>query len=140
MSDDDRLADDGLGTAAGVETVSSAVGVEQMLAAVLAELERRGLDLFAVIDHSGEAVDVGLALPDTKVVIFGNPKGGTPLMVAHPLVALDLPLKLLLSESAGGHTFVAYNAPEFLAARYGLSDDERAALGVVGDIARVVSR
>ncbi len=107
---------------------------------VIAELEHRGLELFAVIDHSGEAADVGLALPDTKVVIFGNPKGGTPLMVAHPLLALDLPMKLLLWESVAGDAFVSYNTPDFLAERHGLSADERAALGVVGDIADVVTR
>lgn len=87
----------------------------------------KGLKLFAVIDHSGEARDTGLELRDTKVVIFGSPQAGTPVMVAAPLAALDLPLKVLVWAD-GTQTKVSYTAPQELAARYGLSDELAARL------------
>ncbi len=80
------------------------------------------MKLFAVIDHSGEAAAGGLELRDTKVVIFGSPAGGTPVMDAVPLVALDLPLKVLIYDD-GGTTRVCYAPPAELARRYGLSDE-----------------
>jgi uncharacterized protein (DUF302 family) len=83
---------------------------------------QRGMTLFGVIDHSGEAHAVGLELRDTKVVIFGNPKGGTPVMQAAPLAALDLPLKVLVWDDEG-QTKLTYTAPAALAARYGVSDE-----------------
>ena len=92
---------------------------------VLARLESlaeaKGLQVFAVIDHSGEANKAGLELRDTKVVIFGSPQAGTPVMQAAPLAALDLPLKALVW-SDEGQTQIAYTAPAALAGRYGLSD------------------
>jgi uncharacterized protein (DUF302 family) len=89
------------------------------LAAVVAA---RGMKLFAVIDHSGEAKDVGLELRDTKLVLFGSPQAGTPVMVASPLAALDLPLKVLVWAD-GVQTKVSYTAPAALAARHNLSDE-----------------
>ncbi len=85
-------------------------------------LADKGLKLFAVIDHSGEAKEVGLELPDTKVVIFGSPQAGTPVMQAAPLAALDLPLKALVWAD-GDQTKLSYTAPAALAARYGLPDE-----------------
>ena len=90
----------------------------------------RGLKLFAVIDHSGEAAAHGLALADTKVVVFGSPEAGTPVMQAHPLAALDLPLKVLVWDD-GGRTRLAYASPAELAARYGLEDELAARLAGV---------
>lgn len=82
----------------------------------------RGMKVFAVIDHSGEAAASGLELRDTKLVIFGSPQAGTPVMVAAPLAALDLPLKVLVW--ADGHlTKVSYTSPNALAARYGLGEE-----------------
>jgi len=78
--------------------------------------------VFAVIDHSGEAERVGLELRDTKVVIFGSPQAGTPVMVAEPLAALDLPLKVLIWTD-GDQTKLSYTSPAELAARYRLTDD-----------------
>jgi uncharacterized protein (DUF302 family) len=86
------------------------------------ELASRGVKLFAVIDHSGEAEAVGLELPDTKLVIFGSPQAGTPVMVASPLAAIDLPLKVLVWDD-GNHTKLTYVTPEELAERHGLSAD-----------------
>ena len=92
-----------------------------------------------MIDHSGEAAEVGLTMPDTKLVIFGSPRGGTPLMLAHPLIALDLPLKLLLWENTVRCVFVSYNAPGYLATRYELSEHEAVALRVVETVARTIA-
>ena len=93
-------------------------------------LADKGVKLFAVIDHSGEAEAAGLELRDTKVVIFGAPRAGTPVMEAVPLAALDLPLKVLVWAD-GDQTKVTYTAPAALAARYGLSDELVARLGAI---------
>lgn len=87
----------------------------------------RGMKQFAVIDHSGEAHANGLELRDTKVVVFGSPQAGTPVMETVPLAALDLPLKVLVW-SDGDQTNLSYTAPSALGARYGLSDDLAARL------------
>jgi uncharacterized protein (DUF302 family) len=83
-------------------------------------LQAKGVTLFAVIDHSGEAEKAGLKMPPTKLLIFGNPKAGTPLMLASPSSAIDLPLKILVSEDAKGKVWISYNSPAYLAKRHGL--------------------
>lgn len=93
-------------------------------------LDARGIKLFAVIDHSGEAEAVGLELRATKVVLFGNSRAGTPVMAAAPLAALDLPLRLLVWDDVG-ETRLAYVEPAELAARYGLSDELAAPLAAI---------
>jgi uncharacterized protein (DUF302 family) len=106
----------------GVITKVSQSSVEETVARLSAVVTERGMKVFAVIDHSGEARDVGLDLRETKVVMFGSPRAGTPVMVAAPLAALDLPLKVLIWSEAG-QTKVSYTAPSALAARYELADD-----------------
>jgi uncharacterized protein (DUF302 family) len=97
----------------------------------LAELvSERGMKVFAVIDHSSEAKAVGLDLRETKVVLFGNPKGGTPVMVSVPVAALDLPLKVLVWDD-DGQTRLTYTAPGALAQRYGIPDAVTGPLGVI---------
>jgi uncharacterized protein (DUF302 family) len=93
----------------------------------MAAAETRGMKVFAVIDHRAEAESVGLELRDTRVVIFGSPRAGTPVMAAAPLAALDLPLRVLVWED-GDRTTVSYTAPGHLAARYGLGDSLAARL------------
>jgi uncharacterized protein (DUF302 family) len=111
----------------GVVTKVSPWSVPDTVSRLSAVVAARGLKLFAVIDHSGEARSSGLELRDTKLVIFGSPQAGTPVMAAAPLAALDLPLKVLVW--ADGHrTNVSYTAPEELAARYQLSDELTARL------------
>ncbi len=110
-----------------------------MLRRVVAEIEARQLTIFSVVDHSGEAAEVGLTMPETKLVIFGSPLHGTPLMLAHPELALDLPLKLLIWERGPGEVFVSYNTPEFLADRHGLSAPETDALRGVAVIAGIAA-
>jgi uncharacterized protein (DUF302 family) len=109
-------------TTADIVTKLSPWSVADTVARLSAIVAAKGLKLFAVIDHSGEAEAVGLELRDTKVVIFGSPKAGTPVMQAAPLAALDLPLKVLvwLDEH---QTKLSYTAPRALAARYGLSEE-----------------
>jgi uncharacterized protein (DUF302 family) len=96
-----------------------------------------GLKLFAVIDHSGEAKAVGLELRETKVVIFGSPEAGTPVMQAAPLAALDLPLKVLVWAD-GDQTKLTYTAPTALAARYGLSEELAARLAGIDKLTDAV--
>ena len=107
------------GKGAGVVTKLSPRSVAETVARLTTAVEARGMKVFAVIDHSGEAESVGLELRDTKVVIFGSPRAGTPVMVAAPLAALDLPLKVLVWADAG-QTKVSYTSPGYLAARYAL--------------------
>jgi uncharacterized protein (DUF302 family) len=86
-------------------------------------LRARGLTLFALVDHSGEAAKVGLEMRPTKLVILGSPKAGTPLMLAAPSVAIDLPLKILVWEDAQANVWVSYNSPAYLEARHGIPHD-----------------
>ncbi len=111
----------------GIVSKLSPWSVADTVARLSAEAAARGLKVFAVIDHSGEAAANGLELRDTKLVIFGSPQAGTPLMIAAPLAALDLPLKVLVWAD-GDQTKVSYTAPAALAARYGLGDDYAARL------------
>jgi uncharacterized protein (DUF302 family) len=124
---------------AGIRTFPCGQAVEQVFRRVVAEIDQRQLTIFAVIDHSGEAEEVGLTMPNTKLVIFGSPRRATPLKVAHPEIALDLPMKLLVWERDDGQVFVTFNAPEYLAARYRLSADETDALRAVEAIAAVAA-
>jgi uncharacterized protein (DUF302 family) len=116
--------------AEGILTKESPRSVDDTVARMSELLTAKGLTLFAVIDHSGEAHHVGLELRDTKLVIFGSPLAGTPVMTAAPLAALELPLKVLVW-SDEGTTRVSYTAPAALAARYGLSDELAARLAAI---------
>jgi uncharacterized protein (DUF302 family) len=107
----------------GVVSVRS----QHSFAETMLRLERmvaaKELKIFAVIDHSGEADAVGLRMPSTKLVIFGSPTMGTPVMLAAPSSALDLPLKVLLAEDPGGQTWISYNSPAYLTKRHSISDE-----------------
>jgi uncharacterized protein (DUF302 family) len=102
----------------GIVTLASRHSVEQTVEKVEEILRAKGIRLFALIDHSGEAEKAGLHMPPTKLVIFGNPKAGTPLMVASPSIAIDLPLKILVWEDASGKVWISYNSPVYLQARH----------------------
>jgi len=106
--------------ASGLIQVVSRYSVEETVRRLQAAFVEKGLQVFAVIDHSGEAEKVGLKMRPTKVVIFGSPKGGTPLMVAAPSLAIDLPLKALVAEDSAGKVSVTYNDPEYLRERHGV--------------------
>ena len=94
--------------------------VEDVLGKLQTILKTRGIPVFALIDHSGEAAKVGMEMRPTRLLIFGNPKGGTPLMLAAPTIAIDLPLKILIWEDDQGKTWITYNSPEYLAERHQL--------------------
>lgn len=111
-------------------TKDSPLSVDDAVARLSELVTERGMTLFGVVDHSGAAHAVGLDLRDTKVVIFGNPKGGTPVMQAVPQAALDLPLKVLVWDDAG-QTKLTYTAPAALAARYGVPDGVAAPLAAI---------
>jgi uncharacterized protein (DUF302 family) len=117
--------------AAGIATRVSPYSVEETLERLTRLVSDLGLILFGVVDHSGEAAKVGLSMPDTKLVLFGSPVAGTPVMVAAPLAALDLPLKVLIWADDEGHTSVSYNTPEYLASRHGLTPELSARLAAI---------
>jgi uncharacterized protein (DUF302 family) len=123
-------------TTNGLVTLKSAHSVEQTIARIRAVLEAKQIREFALIDHSGEAEKAGLAMPKTQVVIFGNPKGGTPLMLAAPSVAIDLPLKLLVREDVDGQVWISYWSAQALLERHGLADSLAGNIAVIEAIAR----
>ena len=107
----------------GIVQVPSKFSVSETLQRLEALVKSRGLTVFARIDFTGDAAKVGLQMRATQLLIFGNPKSGTPLMIASPSLALDLPLKALASEDAQGKVWLSYNAPEYLKERHGLRDE-----------------
>jgi uncharacterized protein (DUF302 family) len=107
----------------GMVHLRSHHSVQETLQRLESALRGHGVSIFARIDHSGEAEKVGLRMPPTQVLIFGSPKAGTPLMVASPTLAIDLPLKALAWEDAAGTVWLSYNSPEYLKQRHNVPDD-----------------
>jgi uncharacterized protein (DUF302 family) len=104
----------------GLSIIPSRYSVDETVQRLRAFLSDRGLQVFALIDHSGEAEKVGMKMPPTRVLIFGSPKGGTPLMLAAPSLAIDLPLKALVAQDEQGKVSISYNSPEYLQQRHGV--------------------
>jgi len=98
-------------------------------------LQAKGVTLFALVDHSGEAEKAGMKMPPTKLLIFGSPKAGTPLMLAAPSVAIDLPLKILVWEDGQGKVWVSYNSPAYLQQRHSLPQELLQNIAVVEALA-----
>src|ERR1700728_3050590 len=98
----------------GIVSERSHHTVDETVERVKSLLKAKGVMLFALVDHSGEAEKAGLQMPPTKLLIFGNPKAGTPLMVASPGIAIDLPLKVLIWEDERGLVWISYNSPAYL--------------------------
>src|SRR5260370_4541248 len=107
----------------GIHRAPSKLSVEETVARLQSILQSKGVKLFTIVDHSGEAASAGLKMPNTKLLIFGNPKARTPLMLPSPSLALDLPLKILVAEDATGKVWITYNAPAYLQARPNLPPD-----------------
>jgi uncharacterized protein (DUF302 family) len=107
----------------GLIQVASRYPVDETVQRLRSLFGEKGVQVFSIIDHSGEAEKVGLKMRATKVVIFGSPKGGTPLMVAAPTLAIDLPLKALVAEDENGKVWVTYNSPEYLQQRHSVPED-----------------
>jgi len=112
-----------MGKQNGLTQVPSPYSVDETVQRLQAAFAQKVLQVFAFIDHSGEAEKVGLKMRPTKVLIFGSPKAGTPLMVAAPSLAIDLPLKALVAEDATGKVWVTYNSPEYLQERHGFPEE-----------------
>ena len=110
-------------TSHGIEKFASPLNFADTIAHFESLLAARGLQLFAKIDFTGDAKKSGLEMPPTQLLIFGNPKGGTPVMVAAPQSALDLPLKVLVSQDAAGKVWLTYNTPEYLTERHAIPAD-----------------
>jgi uncharacterized protein (DUF302 family) len=114
--------------------LASRYSVSETLARLESLLRTKGLAIFCRIDHSGEAEKAGLKMNPTQLVIFGSPKAGTPLMVASPTLAIDLPLKALVWEDAAGKVWVSYNSPEYLKTRHNIANDLLANISGVGPL------
>src|SRR5579875_1261817 len=109
--------------APGLIVFRSNHSVPETVARLESALAAHGLKIFALIDHSGEAQQAGLAMPPTQVLLFGSPKAGTPLMLAAPSLAIDLPLKALVAEDVSGQTSVTLNDPAYLQSRHGFPEN-----------------
>jgi uncharacterized protein (DUF302 family) len=105
----------------GISQIKSHHSVSETSARLVERLNEKGIKIFAQIDQRTEAEKVGLSLRPTELIIFGDPKTGTPLMEAYPSLALDLPLKALIYEDALGEVWLCFNSPEYLAERHGLT-------------------
>ena len=124
----------------GITRRRSGHSVDDTMQRLLELLRTKGITLFAVVDHSGEAAKVGLKMLPTKLAIFGNPRGGTPVMLAAPTSALDLPLKILVWEDAEGSVWLSFNSAEFLQNRHGIPAEFHGLLASVGDLAAAVGK
>lgn len=120
----------------GIVNIPGNHSVDEMVEKLKGILQARGVTLFALVDHSGEAEKAGIKMRSTKLLIFGNPKAGTPLMLAAPSSAIDLPLKVLLWEDAQGKTWASYNSPVYLQERHGLPQELLQNIAVVEALAK----
>jgi len=119
----------------GIIDRPSTHAVEQTVDRLKSILQAKGVTLFALVDHSGEAERIGMKMRPTKLLIFGSPKAGTPLMLAAPSVAIDLPLKILVWEDSEGKAWISYNSPEYLKTRHGLPQELLQNIAVVETLA-----
>jgi uncharacterized protein (DUF302 family) len=119
----------------GIVSKPSNHSVDQTVENLKNILQSKGITIFALIDHSGEAEKVGMKMPPTKLLIFGSPKAGTPFMLAAPSIAIDLPLKILVWEDGQGKVWLSYNSPEYLMKRHGVPQDLLKNIAVVGTLA-----
>ena len=124
----------------GIISRPSGYSVDETVARVQKLLEQRNVSLFALVDHGGEAARIGMKMPATKLLIFGNPRAGTPVMLAAPSGAIDLPLKLLVWEDAQGKTWLSYNDPEYLQQRHQIPAGLMQNIGVVGALADLAAK
>jgi uncharacterized protein (DUF302 family)/uncharacterized membrane protein YidH (DUF202 family) len=119
----------------GVVRIASHHTVAETVAKLESILQAKNVKVFAIVDHSGEAEKAAFKMPNTKLLIFGNPKAGTPLMLASPSVALDLPLKILVAEDAGGKVWISYNSPGYLQQRHNLPAELLPNIAVIESLA-----
>src|SRR5713101_8244476 len=123
----------------GLIDIPSKHSVDETVAKLQGILQAKGVTLFALVDHSGEAAKAGLKMRPSKLLIFGNPKAGTPLMLAAPRIAIDLPLKNLIWEDAQGKVWVTYNSPVYLQERHGLPAELLPNISVIEALAKTAA-
>ena len=122
----------------GIISLPSPYSVTETIDRLVAILQTKGINIFARIDQKAEAEKAGLTMPPTQLLLFGNPKAGTPLMVAQPTIALDLPLKVLAWESANGEVWLSYNDTDYLKQRFSLCDELVKKIAVVPSLVEQV--
>jgi uncharacterized protein (DUF302 family) len=128
-----------LDNSSGIADIPSNHSVDKTVDKLQEILKAKGVMLFALVDHSGEAEKAGMKMPPTKLLIFGSPRAGTPVMLAAPSIAIDLPLKILVREDAQGKVWVSYNSPEYLQQRHGVPQDLMQNIAVVAALAAKAS-
>lgn len=123
----------------GIVRIPSSRSVDETVQKLKGILEAKGVVLFAVVDHSGEAAKAGLEMPNTKLVIFGSPKAGTPVMLAAPSMAIDLPLKILVAEDGAAKVWVSYNSAQYLQQRHAVPAELMQNLAVIDALAHAAA-
>jgi uncharacterized protein (DUF302 family) len=123
----------------GIRSIRSHRPVEETLQRIEDTLTAKGIQIFALIDHSGEAQKIGLEMRPTKLLIFGNPKAGTPLMLAAPSIALDLPLKMLVWEDAQSQVWISYITADYLMDRHQVPSDLMQNIAVIDALAALAA-
>ena len=120
----------------GILSIPTQASVDQTVDSLTETLAAKNITLFALVDHSGEAAKVGMTMPPTKLLIFGSPRAGTPIMLAAPTAALDLPLKILVHEDPTGKVWITYNAPSYLQQRHAIPNELMPNITVIEQLAR----
>jgi len=123
----------------GLTSIRSSFGPKETMDRLVAEISAKEMAVFARIDHAGGAAEVGLTLRPTELIIFGNARGGTPLMQSVQTVGIDLPLKALVWQDAAGETWISYNEPGWIAQRHGIADAQ-AVVNKMADLLSAISR
>ena len=123
----------------GIIDTPSNHSVDQTVERLKGILQAKGVTLFALVDHSGEAEKVGMKMPPTELLIFGSPKAGTPLMLAAPSIAIDFPLKVLIREDNDRKVWVSYNSPAYLKERHGVPSELMANIAIIETLASKVA-
>ena len=130
---------DSLRVIAGLTSIESTFGPKETMDRLEAEIRQKGMNVFARIDHAAGAANVGLALAPTELIIFGNPRGGTPLMQSVQTVGIDLPLKALVWQDAANKTWLSYNEPGWIAQRHGVAGAE-STIDKMADLLSAIAR
>ena len=123
----------------GLVTIAAAHSVDETVEKLKGILTAKCVALFALVDHSGEAAKAGLQMANTKLLIFGSPKAGTPVMLAAPSIAIDLPLKILVAEDGAGKVWLSYNSAQYLAERHGVPVELMKNLAVIEGLANAAA-
>ncbi len=124
----------------GLIDISSNHSVDETVTKLEEILQAKGITLFALVDHSGEAAKVGMKMRPTKLLIFGNPRAGTPVMLAAPSSAIDLPLKILVWEDDQGKVWITYNSPTYLQTRHNLPADLLQNIAIIEPLAKTAAQ